>query len=945
MAGRSGNTTEIMVNGKIAEILNRRHGWTASAERTQRVVGNKSLKPDIIVEAHNTAVIVETEYPPANGLDGDVDRIVEREIVGIGKVSSVIGMIIPTELKNLDGEKLKLELAGRQDFLYYVRYGNKPRFPTSGYLTGSLSDLAAAINLTSIPWDKVDLCVSKMENSIKKISHGLEQADLNVRNDICMHIRQKSSMQTWDMAGLIILNAGIFYEELAAKHEDIVPLSKISTVGILSQKGVIDVWDKVMKEIDYVPIFKDAVEIIRSLPGEIAGDVLDVMYKTVSEIIALKVTKSGDVYGSLYQNMLEDRKKIAAFYTRPKAAALLTGLVMPTSDDDIWTSENRIKNMRIADFACGTGMLLTHAYYHIRHSTSYDMTALHKHMMENCFYGYDIMPTATHLTVSNLAGLVPDELFDMSNIYTLPIGKKKNGPGYDLGSLDLIEEMERLTDVGIRHGGRGSESTHAVAISHHSCDYILMNPPYARATNHGPKHTDPVPPFAVFGNTPETQLAMSERGKRLYSDTCAHGNAGLASNFMAICDRKLRGGGSMGMILPATVPTGTSWSKVRNLLTEWYDDITLVLVGRGSGTYSSDTGMNEVMLTGCRRKTKRTQRSEKARIKLALLDQMPTSRLEAIEIAKQIRTNIPIRMENDMGHTTIRVGDDTVGRMISCPTDGDEWWVSNAANTSLISLAYNLIHGLLDEMPMTQLEKLGKIGKIHRDIADKKNEKDPRAPFRKIKYQKDAKYACLWNNDADTQQTMVVKPDYSLEVKHNVTMAHVKNTLSTATRVHVNCQVGYGSQRLIAAYTTDPILGGRTWPNITLDKSYEKAFTVWCNSIFGILTYWLISGSQHPGRGHMGKTAFKTFPVMDLKRISKTQIAKFDKLFDDLCNEKMLQINHLEQDEVRQKLDQRLCKILGIKMDLAPIYNQLIDERQFGRRTLELEESDAVDDT
>lgn len=544
MSNRSGRTPEQQVNEKIAELLKKRYKWTAMAERSGRIVGRSGMKPDIIVEVHGMAVIVETEYPPNSGLDGDVERVIDKKIVGLGAPSAIIGMVIPVELKQYDGAKLRSEISKRTDLKYYIRYVGGNRFPESGYLMGGIQDLAAAISLTSVPWDKINKCVEIMKESVKKMTHNIELADSGVKKNICARMRQNPSTQTWDMASLIVLNAGVFYQELAAVLAKIKPLSTLAILGKLSQSAVISAWYEVL-DINYVPIFQDAVEILASFPGNIASEILDIMYETVSKISALKVTKSGDVYGALYQDMLQDRERIAAYYTRPEAAALLASLVMPTSDDSIWQDKNKVKNIRVADFACGTGMLLTHAYYHIRHNAHHDMSDLHKHMMENSFYGYDILPTATHLTLANLAGLASDVKFELSNIFTLPIGEKKSSGserGYDLGSLDLISQQEKFTEVGIRHGGTRSTSSRRVSVNDGSCDFILMNPPYVRTTNHNKKHTDPVPPFAVFGIPGKMQGFMADHLNKMYAKTDANGNAGFASHFFVICDRKLRGG-------------------------------------------------------------------------------------------------------------------------------------------------------------------------------------------------------------------------------------------------------------------------------------------------------------------------------------------------------------------------------------------------------------------
>ncbi|MDA7940282.1 MAG: hypothetical protein MPJ04_07110, partial [Nitrosopumilus sp.] len=62
------------------------------------------------------------------------------------------------------------------------------------------------------------------------------------------------------------------------------------------------------------------------------------------------------------QRVVDDRKKIAAYYTKLEAAALLTNLLLPASTNEIWSSKEKLGNIRIVDFACGTGMLLTQAW-------------------------------------------------------------------------------------------------------------------------------------------------------------------------------------------------------------------------------------------------------------------------------------------------------------------------------------------------------------------------------------------------------------------------------------------------------------------------------------------------------------------------------------------------------------------------------------------------------
>ena len=934
----SGTAQEDAINAGIARILSRERNWKAREERTGRIVGKSGKKPDIIVEISGNAVVVETEFHPAPTLDGDVQKVLNYHIKSMGPPAVIIGVVLPPELKYNDDDLPDDMIATHTDFRYYIQWMDGSKFPENGYLKGSITDIKTALRLVSIPQEKIKQCIELMRESIDEISYGIKRTKQSVQNDICKHIKQNPSDQTWGMAGLILLNAGIFYEELASHREGIKPTESLKVLGVLPQESVIKEWEAVLK-IDYETIFQDAVKILQSLPADIAAKILDTIASAVSKIMGLGVSKSGDVYGSLYQGMLGDRKKIAAFYTRPQAATLLAGLVMPPVSDDIWKDSERIKGLRIADFACGTGMLLTAAYRHIIHNATFDVGSIHSHIMENCLYGYDIMPTATHLTVSNLAELFPEEVFDKTHVYTMPIGKINDSDGYHLGSLDIIKDTEKFIKAGEQHGGHGSQDTKIATVLNFSCDYVIMNPPYVRATNHGVNITDPVPPFAVFGIPPEDQILMSQYFKQLYQGTCSHGNAGLASTFIAISHQKLKPGGIMGLILPETIVSGASWEPVRKTLHEWYDDFILVFVGSGDGTYSSDTGMNETMLIARKREQKRTNENAPPRIKLALLDKMPGSLLESLETAKCIKTITPVRLEDNAGHTSIQIGKNVVGRMADCPTDVEKWWAGHVTDFGIYQLAYSMANNLPyklvydgETFRMVVLKDIGDIGPLSRDITENGKSATPRGPFNKVSIVGKPTYPCLWGNDSKIQTTMKVEPDWSLEKKHNATMQHVNNIWGKATHAHVNCQARYTSQKLIAAYTNEKSLGGRGWLNVLLDKAHEKAFTVWCNSVFGIMMYWVTAGSQQGGRGMMSPTVFRTrFPIPDFGELSKKQLSLFNRIFDENSEREMLPINRLDNDPVRQTLDRGILDIFDIDMELTTRYKQLCNEQQFCR--------------
>lgn len=970
-----GRTVESTINVWVAGII-QDSGWcTAKAERTRTVSGKHGKRPDIIVRPKGTgsvnqAVIIELETN-RNNLEREVgDRLHVTLEKGNIQPSAIVGVLFPDEMAHADDVDDFRAKFGSSELEYFV-HDHTNRFPATGYLRGNITDVITATRISMIPKSVVDDYTKAVQNEIIGISGVLAGTDDGTKAEIAGILgynRDPDSLygmsdeQAGYMSALMILNAGIFYEELTKHLTEVRPLSSLGAIpGAPTKHDVIAGMNLALK-VNYAPVFSVAIKLLNAVPDGFASKITDAMLRAVSAVMRLGMQNSGDVYGALYQNDLIERKKSASFYTRPEAATLLAGLVLPLAGDGLWMDTSRIKSLRVGDFACGTGMLLTAAYNQIINYHGDDASAakMHPDVMRDVLWGFDIMPTATHLTVSNLAGIYPDKIFKESCIYQMPIGtrmpaRRSRKPVYALGSLDLIRDadvkMGKTSIVlevaafddggsrwGQRHGGRGSESLSSIRLKIGSFDYIMMNPPFVRATNHGAGRVDPVPPFAVFGIPAEVQARMSKVNAQIYRGIGSSGNAGLASYFVAIGHQKLKPGGVMGFILPATVTSGVSWDGIRNLLNRWYDDIIVVRLRRSAGTdestFSSSTGMEEVLLVA-RKRAAEWLEGTYPRIKFVLLDRLPVSRLEGLEVAKIIRHTTSNRLEHGMGGTSLTLGDSHIGDMLDCPVEGGQWMLARTANIFLLQFTYSLITGGLG-VGMIWLDKICDVGKLGRDIADAKNDTLLRAPFKKIKYDSQKRYQCLWGNNSDTQRTMMVSPDCTLEKKPDATVQHANSVWRTRSRTHFNLQARYTSQRLVAAYTETETLGGRSWPNIILNNSsHEKAFTVWFNSVFGILTYWFVAGSQQIGRGMMSPTACKKVPVPDFGSMDRHTISQLNKVFNDLCRKEMKPINRLDSDRVRQEIDRRVMDILGLKVDnLEQIYNWLVHEKQLDRKDL-----------
>ena len=225
-----------------------------------------------------------------------------------------------------------------------------------------------------------------------------------------------------------------------------------------------------------------------------------------------------------------------------------------------WSSADAIGRLRIGDFACGTGALLSAVYEQIaaRHERAGgDPAALHRVMMEDVLYGCDVMPSAVHITGATLSGVEPSVLFNSSRLYTMPYGRQSDG-SVKIGSLELLQSSSALTlfntsDPALRTGSTGEETAAQVLaeIPDGQYDLVIMNPPFTRNVTREGAYTDTTAAaFAGFGATEVDQAQMAKRMEFLKTNTCYHGNAGIASAFAALANKKLKTGGVLALVLP-----------------------------------------------------------------------------------------------------------------------------------------------------------------------------------------------------------------------------------------------------------------------------------------------------------------------------------------------------------------------------------------------------------
>ena len=336
------------------------------AEQTRAISGHPSLRPDILITAAGRSpVVVEAGREPALGAETDARIRLGLEITDEPRpIEAAIALRYPEAV----GNAYDLDALLAEAWLSYcVVYENGGRFPQSGWLRGNVSDLSDLIRLVSVPQKAVAEAADDLQQGIDSAANVLNRMP-ETRPDINPAIARRLNLtdvpQMRRMAGAIIANAMLFHERLAGQH-GVKPLQQICNRDNPNpQAEILDAWREILA-INYLDIFEIARDIVAELPTREAAQILNIISFHVLNIAARGVNNDHDLTGQVFQRLIADRKYLATFYTLPASADLLARLAVAKLDGVDWSDADAIAQLRVADFACGTGALLSAVYEQI----------------------------------------------------------------------------------------------------------------------------------------------------------------------------------------------------------------------------------------------------------------------------------------------------------------------------------------------------------------------------------------------------------------------------------------------------------------------------------------------------------------------------------------------------------------------------------------------------
>ena len=951
-------TTEPTINDALAEVLRgTRRAWqqpnVVRSENSGMLKGSNERPDILVIESTVSPVVIETEVLPAPTVESDAISRLGKQIRVTGRtILSSIAVRLPQRLRTKEGSFLqsKLEDAGDIEMALYTGSDSSAysRWPRSGWILGGVSNLSILVQYASVPPEVIEKAADQLVTGVNEAA-GLLREMLEEHpgaiHQIGEELRQADSDQTRRMAATILANAFVFQENLAGGPDELASVNSLEQLrgsdSGLTKSAVLTEWRKILK-VNYWPIFDIARRILEVIPTAESQLLIEGLAETADKLLQARLMRSHDLTGAVFQRLIADRKFLAAYYTTPGAAALLVGLAI-TPDTPLksrsWSSAADVTELRIADFACGTGTLLSTAYQRIsqlHELAGGDAKALHPDMMATALVGCDVLPAATHLTASMLAGAHPSVKYKQSSILTVAYGKQSNGE-VALGSLDLLDPQGRfeilsITATSMEGMGEAEQNTWR-SLPHASFDVAIMNPPFTRPTGHeGEKIGVPNPMFAAFSSSDEEQRLMSKATKHLTRGSSAHGNAGEASIFLVLADRKLKLGGVLALVMPLSLISGDAWEKSRALLAERYSNLVIIsIAGSASAdlSFSADTNMGECLIIG------RKSETGSKRATFIILDERPQFPLLGVIAAEQIRRSIESKNlrhleDGPVNGTPLHFGDEVIGQALDAPLPVSGGWnVSRIADLSLAQTAYQLINkksiwlptmnkSEIVDIPLTTVAKIGEIGPYHMDINGNTSTGGIRGPFdiSPIKPNSVPTYPVLWSHNAERERIMSFEGDSegfprqaSGSGEQAIVALKVKSVWNTASHCHFNRDFRFNSQSTGMQFTPRKTIGGRAWPSISLSSmDQEKALVLWGNTSLGLLLYWWHSNKQQPGRGIIGISMLETLPVLDVTALEPKLLAETVKLFDAMSEQPLLPLHEIDSDPVRKELDEAFAR-------------------------------------
>jgi hypothetical protein len=733
------------------------------------------------------------------------------------------------------------------------------------------------------------------------------------------------------VSALVLANALIFQEQLAPTDGRISTLTKLEKHKNLVE-AVRNDWRWIWENVNYVPIFQLGERVLDELPTS-SNTRLAVMalVAEAKAICAQQAALRHDLMGRIYHWLLHHAKYLGTYYTSVSSATLLLKLALAAKWPRDFGDPKELAGFKVADLACGTGTLLmataqalSDAYIRTRAAdgrtlTPVDLRTLHAALMENVLHGYDVLPSAVHLTASTLAMLAPEVAFRAMNLYVMPLGIDHGQPR--LGSLDFLTGSEIKTQMALDYSHSevvrtGVAFAHAAKATVPNLHLCVMNPPFVRSVGGN----------LLFGSLPDERGKLQKELKARVKEIGASATAGLGSVFVALADRRLAQGGRLAFVLPAALASGEAWAATRQLIASRYHLETVIASHDAERpNFSENTDLSELLFIA----RKRADNEPAGPTTYINLWRNPRSIHEALDLANRItETQNPVSVDG-AGFTTIRSPSGKLGEVVSMPSPQGEanWTGALFAQTELLRVCWKLEKGTLRvpgadadvRVPVTRLDQIGAIGPDRKRIHEGfKVSRDDHSP-----------YPGFWGHESAAVGMISQTPNSHLIVWHDSPRGpnYGPHLWKRAGRILLVERLRSNTHRVLAVGFDKHVLGNTWWAlnGDGLSRKHEKALLLWLNSSLAMLLFFGRRVITQGAWMQMKQPAWLSMPVLDVHSLSDEQLNSLARAYDQLSKRNLDALAKLDTDEVRHEIDKALAGALRLP-DLVHIRELLARE-------------------
>ena len=695
-----------------------------------------------------------------------------------------------------------------------------------------------------------------------------------------------NALESCKTAALLIANACIMHKRLD-ETGNLGELEKIETANTAANppETLHHAWLTILEK-DYSPIFQDAALLVKRItPLSEMHDAIRVLIECAMSSAATLNDMGFDHAGHLYHRVLGTAQSDGAFYTKNLSAYLLAGLTFDDGFTD-WKSMNAVKRLRIADPACGTGTLLMAALNIIKRKAAKAQNlnpeqteALHKHLVENAIYGFDINKYSVQLAACNLTIGAPNTDYSGMNLHTLQHGPL---PGTEGDNPDLVRHGALEILLGKQYAdllqvadpeeiySTDAERKKREFRAPENLDVVIYNPPFTDTSRIGNR-------FSVG-----TKRAMTDRLRLIKLNlesldpnaAKAIGKMSIGPFFTPLTTAILsKGNGKLAKVLPATACTSENGRAERQYLANNFH-IEMVVTSHDPKhiNFSENTSIHECLLIG-KRSADNNQPT-----RFIQLAAYPSDAKQAEQLIAAIETHQP----GDWYSETLWPADKVRQGNFS-PV---QWFNSKIVQAaSEINNLPNCIGS--DSYPCQQTQRSVT---MHFDYADHANGN------------------CFSTLSSKRIQTIQPKPNALATAKIGHEKQAAKFMREKADYLLLNFKFDTNSGRVIAIYSDIPMIS--TLHNCVgvHDKSIAKAFAAFLNSSFGILQMLNVRTT---------KLTYSTYPPAQIRQLrlpdpNKADLTPLLDAFEQVKDTPLERLAKCAEDPARKILDHAAAKSIGI---------------------------------